>query len=89
MVDPDAGGMSVAFQPDHLPTWRRPPEHGGDGPDPLWEMDENELPDGLVCRADSPTHATIEPAGRMPLEDYEDLLAETGDLWKEAESGLG
>ena len=75
--------MSVAMDPDDLPPWRRPASFGGDGPDPLWRLETDELPDGLHCRADTETHAMIEPSRRMELTDYEELLAETRDLWVE------
>jgi hypothetical protein len=83
MVEPDSGGMSVALAPEHLPPWRRPPAHGGDGPDPLWELETDDLPDGLTCSADSETHAMIEPSRRMEMDVYQELLAETRDLWVE------
>jgi hypothetical protein len=83
MVDPDSGGLSVSEAPEHLPYYRRPPAHGGDGADPLWQLETDELPDGLQCRPDSETHAMIEPSQRMELDVYEELLAETRDLWVE------
>jgi hypothetical protein len=83
MVESDWGGMSVSTTPEGLPFWRRPPRHGGDGQDPLWRLDTDELSDGLQCRVDSGTHAMIEPSRTMELETYEELLIETRDQWVE------
>lgn len=83
-VEPDSGGMSVCFVPEAVPPYRRPPSFGGDSEqNSMWELDESELPDGLVCRATSQTHAMLEPAWEMDLREYEELLAETRDLWRE------
>ena len=85
MVDPESGGMSVApDDPFHLPEHRRPFELGGIGPDLVWAIEEEELVEGLVYRPDpaDPCHGFIEPASRMHLEDYEELLALTRDDWR-------
>lgn len=44
LVDPGGGGMSVSPDAiDNLPPWRRPPEHGGSGDDPVWQIGDEEL----------------------------------------------
>ena len=48
MVHPGTGGVSVSpDSPLNLPPHRRPPEFGGTGRDPVWRLDERDLPDGL------------------------------------------
>ena len=72
--------MSVA--PDDLMLLRphrRPREHGGSGADPVWEIDEESLPQSLVFRLDSPEHGLIEPSVTMPLADYEEALRLASD----------
>jgi hypothetical protein len=87
LVPEGAGGMSVS--PDaieNLPEHRRPPEHGGDGDDPVWEIDEEELGGLLAYTPDSDSarpHGFVEPAYQMPLEDYQLALAETRQLWRQ------
>lgn len=84
-----AEGMSTAPEkPGNLPAHRRPPELGsgkggvGTGKDPVWSLDPEELPDGLVGIRDSPTHVTIAPSRSMPVEEYQGLIASTKGLWK-------
>ena len=44
LVEPGAGGMSVApGSPTNLPLHRRPAEYGGEGDDPVWSIEEDEL----------------------------------------------
>jgi hypothetical protein len=85
-VEPYSGGMSVTpDSPDRLPAFRRPPNHGGTGLDPVWEIDSDRLGDGLVYRPDPRRpdfHGFIEPARRMRLDEYENLLALTRDDWR-------
>lgn len=84
-VEPYTGGMSVTPEsPDRLPFFRRPPGLGGTGKDPVWEIDSDQLGENLTYRPDdaSPgTHGFVEPARRMRLDDFEDLLALTRDSW--------
>jgi hypothetical protein len=81
-VHPEGGGMSVApDDPLALQTHRRPPEFGGTGKDPVWEITDEVLPGALLFRRDSPTHGLIEPGCSMPLGVFEDGLAETRDTW--------
>lgn len=85
LCSPGNGGMSVAYDtPDNLPPHRRPPEHGGTGPDPLWEIEDSDLPDFLAYREDDELegHGFIEPAYTMEIGDYEDALAATRTLWR-------
>jgi hypothetical protein len=86
LVEPGTGGMSVS--PDaieNLPRHRRPPSHGGTGLDPVWMLAKDALPESLAYKPDpgaDPTHGLIEPAWRMPLDDYEMLLADTAQYWE-------
>src|SRR5262245_9885525 len=65
-VDPAQGGMSVSpDNPLNLPYFRRPPEHGGVGRDPVWRIAEEALPRELTYRPDpndAARHGFIEPA---------------------------
>jgi hypothetical protein len=87
LVAPNAEGMSVSPDtPENLPYHRRPDRWGGDGPDPVWEISEDELGDGLIYREEEgadPPHGFVEPSGVMELTDYEVALAATRDLWRE------
>jgi hypothetical protein len=89
-VEPGTGGMSVSpHTPENLPFFRRPPEFGGTGRDPVWELDLlAENPDNplrkLTYRADPKNpehHGFIEPATRMSFEEYQQALHETHDAW--------
>ena len=82
-VDP-ADGQPLAESTARGP-WRRPPEHGGEGDDPVWKIDEGDIGDRLVYSVDpaDPMHGFIEPAFQMPLEDYQEALAETRQLWRQ------
>jgi len=88
----DAKGVSTAPEkPGNLPAHRRPPELGtgkggvGTGKDPVWSLDPDKLPDGLVGIRDSPTHVTIAPSRSMPLDEYQALIASTKGLWEKVE----
>ena len=87
MVRPGPGGMSTALPPiDNLVPHRRPPKHGGDDPSyEVYELDTDELPDELQHRNDpyGPTrHGFIEPAREMSLEEYQEALYSTRELWR-------
>jgi hypothetical protein len=86
MVEPETGGMSVSPEsPEHLPVHRRSESFGGTGPDPVWEISDEELGEGLIYREDyveSLPHGLVEPAWRMRLDEYEDLLGATRTLWR-------
>ena len=82
-VHPQKGGMSVApDDPLALQTHRRPPEFGGTGKDPVWQISDDTLPAALCFRRDAPSHGLVEPRSTMPLIGYEDRLAETRDSWE-------
>lgn len=85
MVGPDSGGMSVAPEsPTLLQQHRRPHALGGTGPDdPAWSISPEILPEGLGYKRDKATHGFIFPARRMPLEEYEELLASLHEAWEE------
>lgn len=86
-VHPQTGGMSVSPPPpENLQKHRRPPEYGGTGRDPIWEMETDELPDGLIYRPDPARpdeHGFVEPDRVMSLEDYRRLLHGTREFWSE------
>ncbi len=86
MVRPGTGGMSVSPPPlENLPEQLRPPEHGGYGKDPLFEIDTDDLAPELRYRPDpkNPTgHGFIEPSEPMPFEDYERAIHATRALWR-------
>jgi hypothetical protein len=82
LVHPDGGGMSVA--PDaieNLPQHRRPPEHGGTGLDPVWELSLGDLPDALNYRQTSDSHGLLEPSESMYLGEYEEAIVDTRGTW--------
>ncbi|MFT4173775.1 MAG: RHS repeat-associated core domain-containing protein [Rhodocyclaceae bacterium] len=81
-VHPNSGGISVAPNPDSLPRHRKPPEFGGIGKDPVWEIDTSDLGNDLKHVPDSPFHGTIQPRRTMSLEEYQEALASTKDKWK-------
>lgn len=86
MVVGGAGGMSVAPEsPMNLPAHGRPPEYGGTGKDPVWELDTARLRDELAYRDDPlmpGIHGFIEPARRMAFDDYQDALLRTREAWR-------
>jgi hypothetical protein len=85
-VQPASGGMSASpNSPANLPRHRRPPEWGGTGLDPVWEISSARLGAGLVYRADPlepETHGFIEPDRPMRFEEYQGALAETRHDWR-------
>lgn len=80
------GGMSVSPPPpENLPEHRRPDEYGGSGGDPVWELNTDYLPHGLVYRPDPKDpyrHGFIEPAVPMHLDEYETFLRMTQRQWQ-------
>jgi hypothetical protein len=84
-VEPETGGMSVSpAPPENLPVFRRPARYDGTGKDPVYEMETDALPFGLVYRPDPDnpeTHGFIEPAYRMTFEEYQALIHATRGLW--------
>ena len=91
MVHPGTGGVSVSpDSPLNLPPHRRPPEFGGTGRDPVWRLDERDLPDGLSYRPDPvrPSgHGFVEPSRSMPLTEYQRLLESTRPSWTRVSGG--
>ncbi len=86
LVLPETGGMSVSPPPpDNLLEHRRPPEYGGIGKDPIWELQSDALPPELTYRPDPSkprSHGFVEPAWPMLLDDYLDALRSTRGLWR-------
>jgi hypothetical protein len=86
MVHPVSGGMSVSpGSPESLPRHRKPPEWGGTGLDPVWEVSSDELGPRLLYRPDPArpdTHGFIEPSGPVKFAEYQDALAETRPKWR-------
>jgi hypothetical protein len=86
LVHPDAGGMSVSPEsPRNLPRHRRPPEWGGNGADPVWEISSQSLGPELTYRADPDLpdeHGFIEPIEPMSFDEYQDALAATRNDWR-------
>jgi len=81
-----AGGMSVApDSPENLPAHRRPPDHGGTGKDPIWELDVTELGNERVFREDPlmpGVHGFVEPALPTTFDAYESALLATRHSWQ-------
>jgi hypothetical protein len=87
-VEPGTGGMSVAIdRTERLPAHRRPQAHGGWGPDPVWRIEEEDLPETLVMRRDpnDPSrHGFVEPVHAMTLQEYQEALATSRGMWVRA-----
>jgi hypothetical protein len=87
MVEPQTGGMSVApDNPMNLKPHRRPERFGGYGPDPVWQIDADDLPDSLTYRPDpkNPSgHGFVEPIERMTLTAYQEALATSRGVWSQ------
>jgi hypothetical protein len=84
-VSPGTGGLTVCHEaPSRLPAHRRPPSHGGTGPDPIWAIDSDDLPGRLTHRADSgrPELGFLEPTEPISLFLYEDGLLSTRKRWR-------
>ena len=79
-------GMSVSpSPPENLPPHRRPPQFGGTGKDPVFELDTDELPEELAYRPDPSkpdAHGFITPAYTMAFEHYQRAIHETRGLWR-------
>jgi RHS repeat-associated protein len=79
-------GLSTApGKPENLPPFRRPKGFGGIGKDPVWSLDPDKLPDGLMGLRDGDTHVSIAPTRSMPFEEYQGLIASTKGLWEKVE----
>lgn len=79
-------GMSVApNDPANLIRHRRPAAFGGTGKEPVWIIDDTELPPELRFRQDAPDHGLIEPATVVTLAEYQKSLESTRDKWQLAQ----
>lgn len=85
-VEPGKGGMSVSPEsPMYLENHRRPPEFGGIGKDPVWTIDDRELPSELMYRADPEMpslHGFIEPIQAMSLDAFQEALRSSRGSWE-------
>ena len=76
--------MSVSpHDPRNLPEHRRPPLFQGSGRDPVWRIDQRQLPLILAYRPDpqNADHGFVEPARSMALQEYQEALATTQPCW--------
>lgn len=73
----DTKGMSVSLSIEGLPEFRKPSQFGGNGKDPLWQIDDSNITGDLQAVQDSPTHVSILPRITTLLEKYETALANT------------
>jgi hypothetical protein len=78
----DTKGMSVSLSIEGLPAFRKPSQFGGNGKDPLWQIDDRIITGDLEPVQDSPTHVSIMPRVTMTLEKYETALANTQRYWE-------
>jgi hypothetical protein len=78
----DNKGMSVSLSIEGLPAFRKPTQFGGNGKDPLWQIDDSKIVGDLQAVQDSPTHVSIMPRVTMSLEKYEAALANTQKYWE-------
>lgn len=82
LVQPNTGGMSVApDRPENLPFFRRPPQYGGTGKDPVWFLPISLLGADLIYVQDRSDHGLVEPARTMTLDEYQQALAQTAPSW--------
>jgi hypothetical protein len=96
MAEPRSGGMSVAPAWRMLPVHRIPrrlrpkfPRAAGKNGFFLWRRGEGPFTEGpfaerLLFRPDPEKpnkHGFVEPAARMPVEEYQAALAATRDQW--------
>ena len=83
MVEPEAGGMSVALDAArNLPKPRLPRSLGGEGRDPVFSMPRAEVPETLTLRVDRYPHALVESIRRCLLVEFESDLASTRPFWR-------
>lgn len=78
----DTKGMSVSLSIEGLSAFRKPTKFGGNGKDPLWQIDDRMITGDLQAVQDSPTHVSIMPRVTMALEKYESTLANTQQYWE-------
>lgn len=85
MVNPLGGGMSVARDWRTLKPGFIPAQLGGtNNTEVMFALAEEALPADLNVRQAGPRkgHYQVEPRRRMPIQDYEDLLAATRGDWE-------
>lgn len=86
VVRPGMGGMSVSPRPPkNLPRFRRPPEFGGIGKDPAWQLETGDLPGTLRYRPDPEQperHGFVEPSRAVGFDEYQAALRGTSGLWR-------
>jgi hypothetical protein len=83
VVPTGVGGLSVApNDPVHLPPLRLPISMGGQGKDPVWELDSNDIGPDLTIRQDKPTHGLIEPIRPMTRAEFQSALEATRTRWR-------
>lgn len=92
-VEPGSGGMSVSPDVESLPKERVSPRYNrmkpnahGHYDDVCWRMGDGlfadaAISDRLVLRIDSSDHGVVEPAYRMPLDEFQQALAASRDDW--------
>jgi hypothetical protein len=97
-VVPGTGGMSVAPDWRLLAPWRIPrrlghvvPNARGRNEDACWRLGNSEFVAGAITQnlslaIDQPTHGTIEPRYAMRLDEFQNALASTRDMWEIDES---
>jgi hypothetical protein len=89
LVRPLGGGMSVGLGEWHsMPQGLIPVELGGTNPrNTMFSLEMEALPTELTIRQSgaNKAHHVIEPRRKMPIQHYEDLLAETRDRWVRVE----
>jgi hypothetical protein len=85
-VEPATEGMSVVPPPvTNLAPHRLPREHGGRSNDTVFELETDELPEKLRYRPDPEAperHGFIEPARRMPFDEYRQAIYGTRTMWR-------
>ena len=93
MVQPNTGGMSVSPTWREMPYFLVPkrlidkfPAARGKNSLSIWKMGEGpfqagSVAAGLTLQPDSPTHGNVEPDQTMPVNDYQQHLANTCQSW--------
>ena len=83
-VQPKTGGMSSVVDDCHnLVPYRRPPEFGSTGKDPVFIIEDEVLPNTLIARQDGKNSKRylIEPSIACPFTQYEQDLHNTRQNW--------
>lgn len=79
------GGMSVFDDPERLPKHRKPCwMNGGEGRDPLFQMNADQIPVELVWRYHGQkAHILVEPAYTCKFNDFLSAIYTTRLSWSE------